>query len=498
MISIRRNLTRSLLVTLVIVLLVGGAAAYFVARAFLVAQFDDGLRNKLRTLAALTEFEHGAVRFEFTRELMPEFEAGPRAEFFQIWLEDGSVLDRSQSLHGGELAHRSGPEGEEFVFDVVLPDARHGRAVSLTFRPHLSEEVLIEEEGELPGAGVLVVPPVDMVVARSVDEVDTALASFLYGIALMDGALLIAVIVIVRASVRRGLAPLGRLATEVDSIDEESLDHRVVLERQPVELAAVSGKLNELLSRLQGAFDSKKRFNQAAAHELRTPIAELRSLAEVALKWPEGRATSEWVDDVREVREIACQMEALVKALLAISRAERGNLTASGARDLVELGRAVEAVLEPQEPSAREKRIELALDVPEGLTVRTDGASLAVVLRNLLENALEYAPAGSRVDLLAELRNGRAALHITNQDRTLAAEDLPRLFEPFWRKDESRTDSHHSGLGLAVAQTLVRALGLELDVAQRPPGHVTFTLTFPQSMEPGTFPPRAERRSVRA
>src|ERR1700683_4484395 len=127
-------------------------------------------------------------------------------------------------------------------------------------------------------------------------------------------------------AVRRGLRPLRQLGTEADGIDAGSLDHRFSREELPRELVPIAQQFNSLLERIDEAFVRERRFTSDAAHELRTPIAELRRLAEVALKWPDR---SEAERNYRDVWEVAEHMESLVATLLAIARCRAGTAAVS-------------------------------------------------------------------------------------------------------------------------------------------------------------------------
>jgi signal transduction histidine kinase len=177
-----------------------------------------------------------------------------------------------------------------------------------------------------------------------------------------------------RIGVRRGLTPLSALAAEVDAIDEASLDRRLAIEGQPTELVGIRRKLNELLERLQMAFDRERRFSSGAAHELRTPIAELRALTEVALKWPAG-PDPERTKDLSEAHAIACRMEEVVGALLAIAR--DGHVDELSAREDLEVRPIVEAAVASAAAIAEVKRVDVAIDVPAGLVVRSKRVPLA-------------------------------------------------------------------------------------------------------------------------
>ena len=160
-----------------------------------------------------------------------------------------------------------------------------------------------------------------LVVASDRDDLDEALAALALALLGCGAALLAVTIVIVPRLLRRELAPLNELAERAAHVNADSLATRFPSDGLPGELAPISGRLNDLLARLEQAFERERQFGADLAHELRTPIAELRSLAEVALKWPDAReATTD-----RETLAIALQMEGIVTRLLALLGANVDN-----------------------------------------------------------------------------------------------------------------------------------------------------------------------------
>jgi two-component system sensor histidine kinase QseC len=275
--------------------------------------------------------------------------------------------------------------------------------------------------------------------------------------------------------VRAGLAPLDRLGSSVAAVEAESLATRFPVEPLPAELQPIVVRLNELLARLELAFDRERRFTATAAHELRTPLAELRSLAEVNLTTP-GTIT-ESRQSWRDALDTTLRMESLALRLLDLARAEDSALALQ--RTNVSLAQAFYAAWQPWAGRAAERGIAPDIAVPTELVAHTDPSLLAVVLGNLCGNVAEHAPAGTPVSVRGNLMRDGVKLLFQNQAGELTEADVPHLFERFWRKDGARSNEQHHGLGLSLAAEFAAMLDGTLTAKIATSGNVEFLLSLP-------------------
>lgn len=496
MTSIRRHLTLRLVIATSLLGACGVSAAYVYLRNELRRQFDEHLLSRARTLASLVhaENEHSPAEFELNGDRSPsEQRVAKRLGFFEIWTSTGAVLAKSEAIKHGDL-QRPAPEATEDVavgasrfYDLQLPDGRAGRGVVYIVAPWI----------ERNGTGVAPTPaPVTLVLATDTHDLHRTLRDAMVGFLVIFSALAGATLVTVVSTVRLGMRPLNEIGDAVARVEPGALGERFDVAKLPVELRSVAGKLNELLSRLDDAFRRERRFTANVAHELRTPIAELRSLAEVAVQWPpaDGDAAAAGFKDVLAV---ARQMESVCAALLAIARCQAGHEPL--AFRPVALDEVIAEAWRPFAAAARERRLDVDLCTASTtrMFVESDRTVLLVVLRNLFGNAVTYSPAGGRVWCEAEIRGGdsdddgqRCVLSVLNSNDSITEKDLPLLTEPFWRKDASRgTSSDNAGLGLSLVAAYANLLRVTFTTSLRTPTTFAATLDLPvaQGVSPSAF-----------
>ncbi|MDB6128165.1 MAG: Histidine kinase [Verrucomicrobia bacterium] len=465
MTSIRQRLSRSLLVVLFLLLGGGLAAVYFLVRAELFESFDRTLLAKAQAISTLVFQDGDEVSLNFSDKFMRGFDSGVAREFFEVWRSDGVSVKRSESLGNEHLPNIVRDFKKPKKWSLMLPKGQMGRALGVEFTPRGSSKA-----STLANTGTL-----HLVVAASRGDIDEDLREIQF-ITIGMGLLLIALTAwIVPGVLRRQLRPLERLADDVEKINADSLTLRFPTDDVPRELDTITRRLNALLERLENSFERERRVSGAMAHELRTPIAELRNLAECALKWPESRDP----ETDRDALAIAQQMELIVTRLLALARSESGR--AQPVVEPVDLVTAITQAWQPLAARAEEKHCRVSLQAAS-LVVSTDSVLLRSILTNLLENAVEYCPANGAIGI--ELRpgaGGNFSLAISNPAPDLTPADAGRLFERFWRKESSRSDSSHAGLGLSLVRAFAQALGWETSAKLTAESVLIFTLSGPAS-----------------
>ncbi|WP_439686827.1 Sensor protein QseC [Cupriavidus oxalaticus] len=267
-------------------------------------------------------------------------------------------------------------------------------------------------------------------------------------------------------AVGRGLRPLREIAAEVRARDATTLEPLAV-RRMPDEIAPLSAALNQLLARLSHAIDTQRAFVADAAHALRTPLAALQLQAQLVERADSGAARDEAVAKLRQGLE---RLTHLVTQLLTLARQEPG--AATPPREPVDLRALAAGVVAELSQAALDRDIDLGVDGDAGAAaiVHGDADALRILLTNLLDNALAYVPAGSRIDVqVARGGDGRPVeLVVSDNGPGIPAEERERVFDRFYRLPEAPTGG--SGLGLAIVAEIAQSHGARVALEDARPG----------------------------
>ena len=467
--SIRGYLTRTLLLVAGLLILFCTLLLDWFVRDFLFQRFDQGLMKRAQSLITLTVIDDEGIEFDYAGEFMPEFEGPEGPEFFEIWLPDGSLLDRSESMTGIPIGLNHGLFPESRIENVSHDHAGWCRAVRISFVPQLDDaEVIRNLDPSLAQDQA-----VTLILLHNRDGFDRSvnLLRLVIWCALLG--LLGLVILLVRFTLRVGLAPLNEIGNQVRAISPHALETRLRLTEPIEELTPIVEQLNGMLGRLEEGVARERRFTSDVTHELRTPLTELRSLSEVANRLPEDKELVKQF--FQDVREVTLEMQRLVTNLLALSRCDSG--TQKTLLEVVRPYAVFERTWRRVADEAATRLVSWDNAAPADLTVFSDARLLELIFQNLVNNAVFYSPVGSCVSVEGD--EGVRQVWISNPAPDLDPHDLNVMFERFWQKSASRTGGKNAGLGLALVQSFSDMLGLDLKNSLDR-GRLTLTLTFPE------------------
>jgi two-component system sensor histidine kinase QseC len=259
-------------------------------------------------------------------------------------------------------------------------------------------------------------------------------------------------------SVRRGLKPLERLASAAQEISIDQPARALPLSGVPTEIQPFCERFNQLIERLSDALEHERRFAADLAHELRTPLAEIRTLGQAGLARQDVAGLH---DFLRQTAAAAIGMQSVIESLLAVARADRAAV--QQALEPMAVGAAVRARIERLSVIAPEDCSRIIARVPPGLWIESHPRLFDAMLLNLLANAIQHGDPRAPIEI-DWLQEASGELQVRNVAPQLAREDVPRLTDRFWRGVPRGTAAQSPGLGLGlwVVASLCRVLGLTL------------------------------------
>ncbi|XDA97330.1 ATP-binding protein [Sulfitobacter sp. LCG007] len=457
--SIRWRLALWVAASVCLVGAVISAVGYALVRSSMIEAFEREAVDQLQAVGnAVRVWTDGEVYVELNPDTMVAFAAGGDSAFVVRQHPGGELIDQSASLtaSSGTLRGLRGANAAEPVFGSGT--APGGAPALLVTQILPAQHDWDPEDPEMiPMPGVeRTTAEVTVAIGRRPLDAGLRRLTVLLGVAVLGSALAAALAALMAA--RRVLAPLDRMALRAAEIREPTYD-RPFPERGPQELRPIASRLNDLLARLADAALVERRFTANAAHELRTPIAELRMLTDVALRFP--TAPEQLPQVIASSNAISARLSSLVDALMAIARTDA---VAEGLRhEPLDLAALLRARIEAHRAAAETRGVTFEAVLPAQCRLMSDEAVLLSVLDNLIGNACSHAPGRTVVSVILEVRVNGFCLCIANPAPDLAQEDIDRLFEPFWRRSSHHVAESHAGLGLALARGFARIVGLTLE-----------------------------------
>jgi heavy metal sensor kinase len=266
------------------------------------------------------------------------------------------------------------------------------------------------------------------------------------------------------------LRPVENISAAAVKISAGDLSQRINVAEAESELGQLAAVLNSTFARLEAAFAQQQQFTSDAAHELRTPISVILTQTQTALN--REREAADYKQTVEACQRAAQRMRRLIESLLALARLDAGQEVLKRLR--FDFSKTISDCVELVKPIAEERGVKIST-VLEPVEVTGDSERLAQVITNLLTNAILYNLPDGEVRVKLESQNGLAVLTVSDKGQGIAPEDLPRVFERFYRADKSRSTGGN-GLGLAISKAVVEAHGGTIEVASEENVGTVFTV----------------------
>lgn len=468
----RRTSIRKQLIAIVVLSQVALAAGLLLTGIYytrwrLLSTLDSTIQARAMSVAALvryTEDDSGKVYFD--NSLIPPSIDPSHPDLFEVWTESSGLLARSANWPPGLEIPAEGKDNWRFkwahvryrgsrVFQVPVLDREEGDA----FHPHT----------------------LTIFYAAPLNQLEQQVNAAGLSIAVWSVLLLGITVSLALWGIRRGLSPLEQLAERAALVSSQDWQLHVPEEAErTAELRPLLESMTAMLARLERSFIQQKEFLGNAAHELKTPLAVVKSTLQSLLQRP--RSSEEYQKGVEHALEDFQRLEQLLQWMLRLARAEQW---AHGAlrRDLqvIDVTATCEEAVERVRHFAAERGMKVQLAKNGQVPLRADPEDLLLIWSNLLENAVRYSPQGGSIEMALEQANGGPA-RVTVQDHGpgITAEELPHIFERFYRGDPSRNRATGGfGLGLAIVKAMVEAYGGNIKAESAPGAGTCMTVELP-------------------
>jgi heavy metal sensor kinase len=317
----------------------------------------------------------------------------------------------------------------------------------------------------------------DVTVATAMDDFELAVDRFELALYFSVPAILIVATLGGYWLSRRALAPVDEITQAARKIGAQDLGQRLTVHKSRDELERLAETLNGMLARLEAAFQRITKFTADASHELRTPVSVMRASAEITLR--KSRTADEYREALEQILQESERLSQLIEQLLILARSDAGSAVLPMIR--TNLTRPLRIACQQASLLAGQKQVAFSDRVPEKpLWVQGDSASLERLFLVILDNAVKYTPDGGRIEVALNQEDGFAVAAICDTGIGVSAEDLPHIFERFYRADRARTrDSGGSGLGLAIGSWIAQVHGGEIRVQSEPSRGSCFEVRLP-------------------
>ncbi len=444
--SIQRRLIAAVVISQLLLAVGLAFVALYFTRRQLREAFDGQLRGRAMTIAALVRYsEEQHPRLIFEDDLVPPPLEKQHTDLFQVTGSDGHLIARSPDWPADlQPVPRQNRQHTNFDLGGV-----QYRAVFLQKLP------VLDREPDIPAGDVL-----NVIYAAPTEESTRAITYAAAGIAIGTAVLLLITVGLAVWGLRRSLQPLAELADSASAVSTSNWELNPSDEaRDTLELAPLTQAMTTMLAGLHRAFDQQREFLANAAHELKTPVAILKSTLQSLLQKP--REAEEYRAGLEEALEDMARLEKLLHSMLRLARAEQW-ASGSARRDLqvIDVASTCQSAIERLAPVARERNVAVDLTADGAMPVRADAEDLELVWANLVENAIRFSPTGGRIQVRLHANASQGVVEVADEGPGMAAEELAHIFERFHRGDSSRArETGGYGLGLAISKALIEAYG---------------------------------------
>lgn len=449
----------SLLITSSLLIILGYVLHFEIKKA-VYHSVEHTLHSKVQILKGLMHEEHGAIELELAEVVAGEYSVPRSGHYYKVLLQNEvfaaspSLVDENFDLEAGELKS-SNDQLNEKVFLSTGPANEPVMAVRHDF--------------------TIFTRPATVYAAQSLEESISVINTFKRVLLLAIPAAVGALSLIGLWMTRKSMKPLERFSSAIEKITHKTMHERIPPELQVSEVKNIAGSFNDMLDRLESAFEAEKRLVADASHELKTPLSVIKAQCDVLLQ--DDDTDAGYAQALSRIRTASNSMNRLIEDMLSLARLDSGVLSAADFTT-VSLDKCIDNAIKFTEFSAAQRKVEIKKNISEDIKVTGNRDLLSEVFKNIIDNAVKYNRPGGIVEITAVRNSDAAEVTVKDTGDGVMEKDLNRIFDRFYRADTSR-GREGTGLGLSIAKAIMETHGGCIKVISKPGRGSSFVLTLP-------------------
>ncbi|VAV82927.1 hypothetical protein MNBD_DELTA01-1990 [hydrothermal vent metagenome] len=481
--SIKFRLTALFLAISFVTLSGLGIFLYYQLESITIGSIDSHLHSEVQLIAGLIEVEQGRVKVDLNEIAVGDYAVPLSGHYFQVVegkpADDGGFAADARYAADGGFAADAGSASARIVarsaslgrVDASLPfEELHFKGVHKTIEGPAKKPLRLGEQTFMIAGRTVTVQA-----SESLKDTQRLLASYRDSLLMILPAVFFISAVVVFLLARFSLASINIFSEKVGAITEQNLGDRLEVKGLPSELLPLAENFNSMMSRLEESFEGQRRFLSDASHQLRTPAAVIKGYCDVTLG--RDRSDEEYRDSLEKINGAVVRMTGVIERILESARAEGVSHGGAGFRELDLMEVVLDAVRLLKEGAQRRG---VTISIKGGSQkVSGDRVRLVEAVSNVVDNAIKYNREGGEVLIELSAAGGYAALTVEDSGAGIEEGERARVFERFYRSDETSAEVAGSGLGLSIVRSIVQAHGGDVGCESRGGVGTRFILRLP-------------------
>lgn len=443
--SIKGRLFLWIFLFISVLLVFRGFSMYYQMQKDLYHSIKLSLHTKIQIIKGLLYEENGSIKLQKS-EIIAGVYSIPRSGSYYKVIVNGKILAVSPSLAEDDFNLKP----EELESEIK----ETGERVYISTGPAKEPAMVVGHDFQIFNKNATIYA------ARSLEDSNALINGFKQFFIVTIPIYIFIISIAGIWIARRSLEPLKMFASRIEKITHKTLAERIDIKSQPQEIKGLAGSFNEMLDRLQNAFESEKRLIADSSHELKTPISVIKARCDILLQ--KDRTKDEYIRSLNIIKNTSDSMQHLIDDMLSIARLDSGILSSSDFK-IISLNDCLTQSIRLAEVLAEKKKIKIHASFTEETAVLGDMNTLTEAFMNIIENAIKYNRPGGYVNISISKNSGKAVTTIEDTGMGIEDGDIEKIFDRFYRAGTLRS-MEGAGLGLSIAKAIIEAHSGEITV----------------------------------